>query len=139
VRLLAAGRRPLAWPGGTAPPSPGGRRVAGAGAGFLLAGVGAIMLLAMPTRALPAVNLHVAGIIVIVIGLLWLLLLPRRSTAQRRGLRRWVNPSGIDDPSVHDDQTAAAIDVANIREDEGLSSPAAPDSQYERRCSTCNG
>jgi hypothetical protein len=132
MRLLTGRRRPQAGPKGAAPSSPGGRRVTGAATGFLLIAVGAILLLAVPTRALPAVDPHVLGVIMIVVGLLWLLLLPGlRGTAQQRGLRRWVNPSGIDDPSVHDDQTAAAIDVANIREDESLFSPAAPGGQHD--------
>jgi hypothetical protein len=89
------------------------------------------MSLAMPTRALPAVNLHVVGAILITVGLLWLLFLPgRRDAAHPRGLRRWVNPSGIDDPSVHNDQTAAAIDEAHIREGDRLVSPAPPSSQH---------
>ena len=117
MRILAGTGRP-AGPGGSAPASSGGR-VIGAGSGFLLIAVGAILSLATPARALPAVNLHVVGIILMVVGLLRLLLLPGlRGSAQARGLRRWVNPSGTDDPRVHNDQAAAAIDVANIREGE---------------------
>lgn len=124
MRLLAGTDRP-AGPRSAARASVGGR-VLGAGSGFLLIGVGASLLLATPARALPAVDLHVVGVILIVVGLLRLLLLPGpRGAAQARGLRRWVNPSGTDDPSVHNDQAAAAIDVANIREGERPVSPAA--------------
>ena len=131
MRLLAGTERPAAGPGNAAPAAGIGRRVAGTGSGFLLIAVGAIMLLAMPTRALPAVNLHIAGVILMIVGLLRLLLLPGlRGAVQSRGLRRWVNPSGTDDPSVHNDQAAAAIDVANIREGDRLVGPAAPGNQH---------
>ena len=73
MRLLAGAHRPVAAPRGAAPPSTGGRRATGTGWGFLLIAVGTILLLAMPTRALPAVNLHVVGVIVSIVGLLWLL------------------------------------------------------------------
>jgi hypothetical protein len=77
-----------------------------------------------------AVNLHVVGVIVIVIGVLRLLVLPaQRGAPQSRGLGRLLNPSGTDDPRVHDDQAAAAIDVANMREGEGLFRPGGPGSQ----------
>ena len=66
-----------------------------------------------------AVNLRVVGIILIVTGVLWLLLM-QRGAGRSDGLSRLVNPSGFDDPGVHDDQTAAAIDVANIREGDSL-------------------
>jgi hypothetical protein len=98
---------------------PGGRRVTGAG--FLLIAVGAILALAVPGHPLAAVNLRVVGIILVVTGVLRLLLLPvQRAGGDAGGLGRLVNPSGFDDPAVHDDQAAAAIDVANIREGESL-------------------
>jgi hypothetical protein len=130
VRILARDERPAAGLRRATPRSPGGRRVAGAGAGFILMAVGAILALAVPGRPLAAVNLHVVGIIVIVTGVLRLLLLPvQRGAARSGGLGRLLNPSGTDDPRVHDDQTAAAIDVLNIRDGTDLISPNAPGSQ----------
>lgn len=129
MRILARGERPEAGLRRGAPPQ-SGRRVTGAGAGFLLIAVGAILALAVPGRPLAAVNLHIVGVIVIVTGVLRLLLLPRlRGSATSGGIGRLVNPSGFDDPRVHDDQTAAAIDVANIRDGENLVSPSAPGNQ----------
>jgi hypothetical protein len=120
MRILATGERPTAGPRRTAPPRTG-RRVTGAGAGFLLIAAGAVLALAVPGHPLAAVNLHVAGVILIVTGLLRLLLLPMgRGAPQSGGLGGLINPSGFDDPSVHDDQTAAAIDVANIRDEDRL-------------------
>jgi hypothetical protein len=129
VRILARGERPeTGWrPSASSPPS--GRRVTGAGAGFLLIAVGAILALALPGRPLAAVNLHIVGVILIVTGVLRLLLPRQRGSAPSGGLGRLVNPSGFDDPRVHDDQTAAAIDVANIREGESLLSPSGPGKQ----------
>jgi hypothetical protein len=92
--------------------------------------LGAILALAVPGRPLAAVNLHVVGVIVIVTGVLRLLLLPvQRGAAPSGGLGRLLNPSGTDDPRVHDDQTAAAIDVLNIRDGADLISPSAPGNQ----------
>lgn len=126
MRILARGERPAAG----LPPQPGGRRIRGAGAGFLVIAVGAVLALAIPGHPLSAVNLHVAGVIVIVAGVLRLLLLPvQRGGGESGGFGRLVNPSGFDDPAVHDAQTAAAIDVANMREEEDLLSPRGPGNQ----------
>lgn len=127
MRILARGERPGARSRRVVVTQPGGRRVTGAGAGFLLIAVGAILALAVPGHPLAAVNLRVVGIILIVTGVLRLLLLPvQRGAARAGGLGRLVNPSGFDDPGVHDDQTAAAIDVANIRNGDTRFSPDAP-------------
>ena len=130
VRILARGEAPETGWRRVASAPPAGRRVAGAGAGFLLIAVGAILALALPGRPLAAVNLHIVGVILIVTGVLRLLLLSRqRGSAPSGWLARLVNPSGFDDPRVHDDQTAAAIDVANIRDGESLVSPSGPGNQ----------
>ena len=130
MRILARGERPGAAGrrGAVLPQSRGGR--AGAGAGFLLIAVGAVLALALPGHPLAAVNLRVVGIILIVTGVLRLVLLPaQRGAARSGGLGRLVNPSGFDAPDVHDDQAAAAIDVANIREGDSLIIPSGPGNQ----------
>jgi hypothetical protein len=127
MRILARGERP----GAGLPPPRVGRRT-GTGAGLVLIAAGAVLALAVPGHPLAAVNLHVAGGIVIVVGVLRLLLRPtQRGAAQSHGLGRLLNPSGFDDPGVHDDQAAAAIDVANIREGEHLFSPRGPGNQHD--------
>ncbi len=45
----------------------------------------------------------------------WLLVPARRAGPKPERLRRWVNPSGIDDPGVQDVQSAAAADVPQLR------------------------
>lgn len=119
MRILARGEGPGAGRRRAVSPQPDSRRVQGVPAGLLLIAAGAVLALALPGHLLAAVNLRVVGIIVIAIGVLRLLLV-RRGTARSGGLGRLVNPSGFDDPGVHDDQTAAAIDVANIREGDSL-------------------
>jgi hypothetical protein len=127
VRILAQGDRPRAGRRRVILTQPGGRRVTGAGAGFLLIAVGAVLALAVPGHPLAVLNLRVVGIILIVTGVLRLALLPvQRGAARSGGLAGLVNPSGFDDPGVHDDQTAAAIDVANIRDEESLLRPDGP-------------
>jgi hypothetical protein len=130
VRILARGERPGTGVRRGAGMQPGPRRGMGAAAGFVLMAVGAVLALAVPGHPLAAVNLRVVGIILIVTGVLRLLLVPvQRGAAGSGGLGALVNPSGFDDPGVHDDQTAAAIDVANIRDGEVLVSPDAPGNQ----------
>jgi hypothetical protein len=46
-------------------------------------------------------------------------------------LRRWINPSGIDDPTVHSAQSAAEADVRQIREDDRLFDPHGPGMQRD--------
>lgn len=92
--------------------------------------MGAVLALALPRHPLAAVDLRVVGIILIVTRVLRLLLLPvPGGGAHSGGLSGLVNPSGFDDPGVHDDQTAVAIDVANIRAEDGLLSSGGPGNQ----------
>jgi hypothetical protein len=96
------------------------------GTGLFLIAAGAILLFAVPAGSLTGLNLRVVGIIVIVVGVLGLLLPAAMQGPRPDRLRRWVNPSGIDDPSVHDSQGAASADVALIREDDELFDPDRP-------------
>jgi hypothetical protein len=130
MRILARGDHPGAGFRRVAGAQPGPRRVTGAPAGFILMAAGAVLALAVPGRPLAAVNLRVVGIILIVTGVLRLLLMPmQRGAARSGGLGGLLNPSGFDAPGVHDDQTAAAIDVANIRDGNILVRPDAPGDQ----------
>jgi hypothetical protein len=103
----------------------------GTGSGLFLIGVGAVLLFAVPAGSLFHLNLHVVGVIVILTGVLGLLLPGATRGLRPHGLGRWVNPSGIDDPSVHDDQSAASADVALIREDDRLFDPDGPERQRD--------
>jgi hypothetical protein len=124
MRLLTGRERPAA-------PVTVGRHVLGTGLGFFLIAIGAILLFAVPNWS-PVLNVHVVGIIVILTGVLRLLLLPAvRGALKPAGLRNLVNPSGVDDPGVHDVEAAAAKDVELIREDDDLFSPSAPGTQRD--------
>jgi hypothetical protein len=103
----------------------------GTGSGLFLIGVGAVLLFAVPARSLFGLNLHVVGIIVALTGVLGLLLPGAGRGLRPDRLRRWVNPSGIDDPSVHDVQSAASADVALIREDDRVFDPDGPGRQRD--------
>ena len=97
--------------------------------GLFLIAAGAILLFALP-RGSFGVNLHIVGVIVMLVGILGLLL---PAVAQGPGpdrLRHWVNPSGVNDPSVQDVQSAASADVKAMSEG-GL--PSDPDGPGRRR------
>ncbi|MGI8445852.1 MAG: hypothetical protein ACR2MP_01440 [Streptosporangiaceae bacterium] len=95
-----------------------GRRGKGTGLGFFLIGAGAILLFAVPTGSWAGLNLHIAGLIVLIVGVLRLVLLVQRGVPRPGRLRRIVNPSGVDDPGVGDVRTAAVIVAERIWEDE---------------------
>jgi hypothetical protein len=125
VRLLTGRGRP-------APVLADGRRALSTGVGLFLIAVGAVLLFAVPAGSSLGINLHVAGIIIIVVGILGLLL-PARAQGGRQsgGLRRWINPSGVDDPAVHNVQAAAEEDVREIRESERFFDPDGPGSLHD--------
>ena len=104
----------------------------GAGSGFFLIGAGAVLLFAVRTGSWAGLNLHVVGVIVLIVGVVWLLLLPaRRSAPTPDRLRRWINPSGIDDPGVRDFRSAATIVAEQIREDKESFSPGGAGPQQD--------
>lgn len=109
-------------------------RALSTGTGLALIAVGAVLLFAVPDDSPLHINLHAVGIIVIVFGVLGLLLParlwggPAAGAQTSGGLRGWLNPSGVDDPTVHSVQRAAEDDVAIIREDADLFDPHGPES-----------
>ncbi len=95
MRLLT-GRERLA-------PPPARRRAMSTGMGLFLIAAGAILLFALPTGSF-GVNLHIVGVIVIVVGILGLLLPAVVQGPKLDRLRRWVNPSGQDGPGRRRDE-----------------------------------
>lgn len=111
-------------------PATRGRRAIGTGMGLFLLAAGAILLFAVPAGSPLGLNLHVVGGIVIGVGVLGLVLPSvRRGPSTGDWLSRWVNPSGINDPSVHDVQSAASADVAQITEGDKYFRPDGPGRQ----------
>jgi hypothetical protein len=98
--------RRLTGGGRSGAPLAGGRGLVSTGIGLVLVAVGAVLLFGL--------NHHVIGVIVIFAGVIGLLL------PSRARVRRWINPSGIDDPSVHDVQSAVSADVAQLHESDSL-------------------
>jgi hypothetical protein len=90
-----------------------------AGTGILLITVGAIMRFALAAGSPHGLNVHIAGVILIVAGAVGLLL-PRLTASapqHRDRLRRWVRPhqpQGFDEPptgaAVHGDRPALVQD-----------------------------
>jgi hypothetical protein len=128
VRLLTGGGRII--------PVLGRRpRAFSTGLGLGLIAVGAVLLFAVPSGSPGWINLHVVGVILIIVGVLGLLLPTRLWGAglvagdqTSGGLAGFINPSGIDDPAVHSDQLAAEQDAALIREDAVRFDPHGPES-----------
>ena len=136
MRLLAGRGGPLLTgrpgPRRAGPRRPGGPSAMGTGMGFLLIAVGAVLLFAVPAGSTFGLNLHDVGIIVIVAGVIGLVLpLVLRGRPWAHPLRRLVNPTGVDDPTVHDIKSAAAADVAQVREDDKYFSPDSPEQQQD--------
>ncbi len=121
MRLLTGRGRPA--------PAAAKRRAMSAGMGLSLLAVGAILLFAVRAGSLFGLNLHVVGVIVMLVGILGLLLPAVAQGPKPDRLRRWVNPSGTDDPSVHDIQSAASADVTEMREGDRLFDPDGPGRQ----------
>jgi hypothetical protein len=95
-----------------------GRRVMSTGLSLFLIALGAILVFAVPASLIPGFSLRVTGIIVIILGVVGLLLPPVMRVGPRsQGLRGFINPSGVDDPAVHNVQDAAAEYVTQIRQD----------------------
>lgn len=122
--------RVLTGRGRLVPPVAGGRGVVGTGINFFLIAVGAVLLFAVPSGTWGGLNLNVVGLIVLILGFVRLLVL-RGAPTSGGGLRRFINPSGVDDPSVHDDETAAALDAHRIHEDAKYFSSDAAGSQQD--------
>jgi len=113
--------RILTGRGRRAPPPTG--RVMSTGMSLFLIALGAILLFALRTGSGFGLNLHVVGVIMMVVGILGLLLPAVAQGPRPNRLRRWVIASGVGDPSVHDVHSAASADVTGTREDGRLVDP----------------
>jgi hypothetical protein len=99
------------------------------GTGIFLITVGAVLRFALAPGSPHGLNLHVAGIILMLAGLLGLLLPPLvRGPLQPDRLRRWVRPGQPDaydqaptgvEPGVYDDRPALVHD-RDVPDDHGL-------------------
>lgn len=110
-------------------PGAGGRRGMRTGTGIFLITVGAVLRFALAAGSSHGLNLHIAGVILMLAGLLGLLLPPlARGPLKPDRLRRWVRPGQPDafdqaptgvEPGVYDDRPALVQDH-DVSDDHGL-------------------
>jgi Domain of unknown function (DUF6458) len=93
---------------------------------FVIA-IGAIFAFAFSPTAIPGINLNVAGIIVLLVGIV-ALLLPMVSSRARtyRTTSTWLRPAGHDNPRVDQEKRDAAADDAVIESDDKYFDPRGP-------------
>ena len=86
--------------------------------------MGAILWFAVTANAVPGLNLHIVGVILLLIGVVGLLLpMAASGPGTRRSLSPWLRPSGHDNPRVDELKRAAAADDAVIEEDDKFFDP----------------
>jgi hypothetical protein len=110
-------------------PRPDRRRAMGTRTGILLITTGAVLRFALAAGSPHGLNLHAAGVILMLAGLLGLLLPPlARGPLKPDRLRRWVRPGQPDaydqaptgaDAGVYDDRPALVHD-RDVPDDHGL-------------------
>jgi hypothetical protein len=110
-------------------PAAGARRGMRTGTGIFLITAGAVLRFALAAGSPHGLNLHIAGVILILAGLLGLLLPPlARGPLKPDRLRRWVRPGQPDaydqaptgvEPGVYDDRPALVHD-RDVPDDHGL-------------------
>ena len=94
------------------------------GPSLVVIAVGAIFAFAISPNAIPGLRVNVAGVIVLLVGIIALLLSWRNSRGGTLGgVSPWLRPSGHDDPRVDAEKRAAAADDATIREDDRYFEP----------------
>ena len=120
-------------PRGRPGPGPAARRRAlNTGTALSLIAVGAILWFAVTANAVPGLNLHIVGVILLLIGVVGLLLpMAASGPRTRRSLSPWLRPSGHDNPRVEELKRAAAADDAEIEEDDKFFDPDGPGSRED--------
>lgn len=124
-------------PGRPAPPQ-ARRHVMSTGTALFLIAVGAILRFAFATTSTHGLNVHVVGVILILIGVIGLVLSlvmssplnPRRLNPRPLNPRRLsllIRPRDRGKRGLDEIKEAAAEDVATIQEDDKFFRPAGPD------------
>ena len=116
-------------PQGARPPATG--RVLGTGVGVMLIAVGAILRFALPGGSPHGLNIHVVGVVLILVGILALLLsLVRTGPRRLHSLVRQGRGGYYDLPGPNERlerrRQAAAADVAEVRGDDRFYAPDVP-------------
>jgi hypothetical protein len=89
------------------------------GPALVVIAIGAIFAFAVSGTAIPGINLNVAGIIVLLVGIV-ALILPQVSSRTRtiRTTSTWLRPTGYINPRVEQEKRDAAADDAVIEQDD---------------------
>lgn len=98
---------------------------------FVIA-IGAIFAFAFSASAVPGINLNVAGVIVLLVGIVALLLpMVSRRAQTYRTTSGWLRPTGHDNPRVDQRKRDAADDDAVIESDDRYFNPSGPGSRED--------
>jgi len=97
------------------------------GPALVVIAIGAILAFAVSSTAIPGINLTVAGIIILLVGVIALLWPQVSKRAQAfRTTSPWLRPTGYDNPRVDEIKRDAAADDAVIKEDDRYFDPNGP-------------
>lgn len=97
------------------------------GPALVVVAIGAIFAFAVSSTAIPGINLTIAGVIVLLVGIIALVLSLRGSRfATMRGVSPWLRPQGHDDPRVDQLKRDAAADDDAIEQEDAYFDPSDP-------------
>jgi membrane protein implicated in regulation of membrane protease activity len=104
------------------------------GPALVVIAIGAIFAFAVSATAIPGINLKIAGVIVLLVGIIALVLSLRGTSrfATFRTVNPWLRPQGHDDPRVDQLKRDAAADDAAIEQDDGYFDPSAPGNRQNK-------
>ncbi len=102
------------------------------GPALVVIALGAIFAFAVSATAIPGINLNVAGIIVLLVGIVALIMpyVSKRDGAIRTP-SSWLRPAGHDDPRVDQEKRDAAADDRVIERDDRFFDPFGPGSRED--------
>jgi hypothetical protein len=97
------------------------------GPALVVIAIGAIFAFAVSATAIPGINLKVAGVIVLLVGIV-ALILPQVSSRTRtyRTTNTWLRPTGYDNPRIDQRKRDAAADDSVIEQDDKYFDPSGP-------------
>jgi membrane protein implicated in regulation of membrane protease activity len=97
------------------------------GPALVVIAIGAILAFAVSATAIPGINLNVAGIIILLVGIIALLWPQVSRRAQTfRTTSPWLRPTGYDNPRTDQLKRDATADDDVIKEDDKYFDPRGP-------------
>jgi hypothetical protein len=101
------------------------------GPALVLIAVGAILWFAVTASAIPGLNVHIVGVILLLIGVVGLLLPMASGPRTLRSVSLWLRPTGHDSPRLDEIKRAAAADDIRIEEDDKFFDREGPGSRED--------